>query len=159
MNVGFIGLGKMDLPTIRESAKIFSLPCQPGNALGVLLAIGIKFIGEAEMKKSAIILMMATFVMAVGAGSVFAGTNDPVIQQREINQENRIEQGVRSGELTPREAGRLDAQQARIQQDEARMKADGNLTPRERAKLAREQNRASRNIYRKKHNARKADVK
>jgi len=110
------------------------------------------------MKKSARTLIMAAFVMAVGAGSAFAGTNDPVIQQREINQQNRIEQGIQSGKLTPREAGRLEAQQTRIQQDEARMKADGNLTPRERAKLTREQNRASRNIYRKKHNLRKVNV-
>jgi uncharacterized protein YdeI (BOF family) len=92
------------------------------------------------------------------SATAFAGTNDPGIQQREANQQQRIEQGVRSGQLTPRETGRLEAQQARIQQDEARMKADGNLTSRERAKLTREQNRASRNIYRKKHNNRKVNV-
>ncbi len=103
--------------------------------------------------------ILSTFVIALLSQSVFAAsTDDPKIHQREQNQEKRIEQGVRSGQLTPREAGRLEAQQAKIQQDEARMKADGKLTPAERKKLTREQNRASRNIYRKKHNERKVDV-
>ncbi len=110
------------------------------------------------MKKNAIIAMLVGTVSIAGGGSAFAGTNDPVIQQREVNQQSRIDQGIRSGELTPREAGRLEAQQAKIQQDEARMKADGNLTPRERTKLTREQNRASRDIYRKKHNLRRVNV-
>lgn len=100
-------------------------------------------------------IIACMFMMSAAA---FAGTNDPVIQQREANQQQRIEQGVRSGQLTPREAGRLEGQQARLQQNEARMKADGNLTPRERARLTREQNRSSRNIYRKKHNNRKVNV-
>lgn len=93
------------------------------------------------------------------AATAYAGTSDPVIQQREVNQQNRIDQGIQSGQLTPHEAGRLEAQQARIQQSEARMKSDGKLTRKERAKLTREQNRASRNIYRKKHNSRTVDVK
>ena len=77
--------------------------------------------------------ILSTFVIALLSQSVFAAsTDDPKIQQREQNQEKRIEQGVRSGQLTPREAGRLEAQQAKIQQDEARMKADGKLTRAER---------------------------
>jgi hypothetical protein len=81
-------------------------------------------------------------------------TNDPGIQAREQRQQERIQQGVQSGQLTPREANRLEAQQSRIKATEDRMKADGNLTTAERAKLNRMQNRASRNIYRKKHNNR-----
>ncbi len=60
------------------------------------------------------------------------GTNDPGVQQRMQNQQQRIDQGISSGQLTPREAGRLEAQEARIKQDELRMKSDGNLTPAER---------------------------
>jgi hypothetical protein len=108
---------------------------------------------------------LTKIVLAVGsaalltAGALYAGpTDDPGIQKREQNQERRIEQGVKSGQLTPGEAGRLERQQAKIQQDEARMKSDGKLTKKERAKLTREQNRASKNIYRKKHNEKKANV-
>ncbi|WP_298273543.1 hypothetical protein [Geobacter sp.] len=110
------------------------------------------------MKAKLVGLAAAGIVGIVTAGGVFAGTNDPGIQQREVNQQRRIDQGVASGQLTPREAGRLEARQAKIAQDEARMKSDGNLTARERRQLQREQNRASRAIYRKKHNARKVAV-
>ncbi len=81
-------------------------------------------------------------------------TYDPGIDAREQRQQQRIQQGVQSGQLTPREANHLEAQQARIQATEDRMKADGNLPRAERAKLTRMQNHASRNIYRKKHNNR-----
>lgn len=95
--------------------------------------------------------------LALLSGVVYAGnTNDPVAQRREQRQEKRIDQGVKSGELNPREAGRLEREQARIKQDEERMKADGKLTPQERRKLNREQNRASRHIYKEKHDAQQA---
>ncbi|HMK42674.1 MAG TPA: hypothetical protein VK445_00895 [Dissulfurispiraceae bacterium] len=87
-----------------------------------------------------------------------AGTDDPGIQQREINQQKRIDQGIKSGQLSPREAGKLETQQAKIKQDESRMKSDGKLTKKERAKLTREQNRASKNIYKKKHNERRVNT-
>ena len=79
-------------------------------------------------------------------------------QQYPVAVVSKVEQGIKSGQLTPKEAGRLEAQQARIQQSEERMKSDGNLTAGERKRLTREQNRASRNIYRKKHNNRTASV-
>lgn len=97
-----------------------------------------------------------TVAAALLAGSAFAGTNDPVVRQRETIQQERINQGVQSGALTPRETSRLEAQQSRIKQREERMKADGNLNRFERARLARKENRASRTIYRKTHNARTA---
>lgn len=109
------------------------------------------------MYRSAMFSSVVAVLLA--AGSAVAGPADaPRIDQRQQNQEQRIDQGVASGALTPREAGRLEAQQARIAQDEARMKADGKLTRAERAKLTREQNRANRTIYRKKHNVRSVPV-
>lgn len=108
---------------------------------------------------AAVVTITGCLAATLYAGIVYAGpTDDPRIQQREQNQEQRIQQGVQNGQLTPREAGRLEAQQARIAQNEGRMKADGKLTRAERRKLTREQNRASKNIYRKKHNERKAAV-
>ena len=106
--------------------------------------------------KTALGVSAATVLMAT---ALYAGpTDDPGIQKREQNQEKRIDQGVKSGELTPGEAGRLEKEQAKIKQDEARMKSDGKLTKKERRKLKREQNKASKDIYRKKHNDKKADV-
>jgi hypothetical protein len=86
------------------------------------------------------------------------GTNDPGIQQRMQNQEQRIDQGVKSGALTPKETGRIEAEQAKIQQTEQRMKSDGQLTPKERQKLRNMQDRSSRHIYNQKHDAQTANV-
>lgn len=111
------------------------------------------------MKQAMKVLLGAGAVSVLIASAAFAGpTDDPGIQKREQNQQQRIDQGVKSGKLTPREAGKLEAQQAKIKQDEERMKSDGKLTKQERKKLTREQNRASKNIYRKKHNEKKVDV-
>jgi len=87
------------------------------------------------------------------------GTNDPGIQQRMQNQENRIDQGVRSGQLTPKEAGKLEAEQAKIRQTEERMKDDGNLTQKERQKLDNMQDRSSNHIYKQKHDRQKVGTK
>jgi len=108
------------------------------------------------LMKTALGIGSAVILMA-SAGHA-SQTSDPRIQQREQNQQQRIDQGVTSGQITPREAGKLERQQTKIQQNETRMKSDGKLTKQERRKLAREQDRASRNIYRKKHNNKKANV-
>ncbi len=78
-----------------------------------------------------------------------------VFKNREVRQQKRIEQGVKSGELTARETARLEQEQAKIEADREKALADGTLTGKEKARLTREQNRASRHIYRAKHNARK----
>lgn len=75
----------------------------------------------------------------------------PRVEQREANQERRIQQGVQSGQLTPREAARLEREQGRVERAEQRAQADGKVTPQERARLNEMQNRASRDIYREKH--------
>jgi len=76
------------------------------------------------------------------------------INQRKENQQDRISQGIRSGQLTPREASHLESREAHINRQEARDKAanGGHLTAGERAQINREQNRTSRAIYRDKHN-------
>ncbi len=81
-----------------------------------------------------------------------AGTSR--VDVRQDRQHARIEQGVACGALTPREAGRLRAQQVRISRREARFKSDGVLSRGERLRLQRSLNRAHRNIRRHKHNLR-----
>lgn len=83
-----------------------------------------------------------------------AGTNTPVLDERQENQERRIEQGIESGALNANEAARLEAQQNRVQRAEDRAKADGVVTRRERAVLHHRQDHTSGAIARKKHNAR-----
>ena len=83
-----------------------------------------------------------------GAAFAQAGTI-----QRDVNQQQRIEQGLQSGQLNTREAARLEQEQSRVERDQARAMQDGKLSPAEKARLAREQNRVSRDIYREKHDA------
>jgi len=80
--------------------------------------------------------------------------NNKVGQRRE-NQQDRIAQGIKSGQLTAGETAKLENQQKGINQQ---VKADraangGKLTPGEKKQVNKEQNAASKNIYNKKHNA------
>ncbi len=84
-------------------------------------------------------------------GLAYSQTETPVIDQRQMNQEQRIDQGIASGRLNQREAARLDREQSRIDGMEKRAKADGVITRRERARIDAAEDRASRHIYREKH--------
>jgi hypothetical protein len=74
---------------------------------------------------------------------------------REANQDQRISNGLRSGEMTSGEAARAERRQARIdrQVHDDRMANGGKLTEQERRQINSEQNAASRQIYDEKHNA------
>lgn len=78
------------------------------------------------------------------------------IQQRKENQQQRIGQGVESGQLTARETANLENKETRLNRETRDMREDngGKLTAKDRAQINRQQNRLSRNIYRDKHNAR-----
>ena len=80
---------------------------------------------------------------------------DTVIDQRQANQEQRIEQGIRSSQLTAGEAARLERGQARIERMERRALADGRMDPRERRRIMHAQDVQSRHIYREKHDNQK----
>jgi hypothetical protein len=87
----------------------------------------------------------------VGFSSLQAQTATPGVTQSQINQQKRIRQGVRSGELTGVEAVQLERQQRRIHRSKRAAKSDGVVTPEERVRLNARQRRSSRNIYRQKH--------
>lgn len=99
-----------------------------------------------------------TLIAAVAA-PVFAQTagTAPAFTQRDVNQEQRIEQGLQSGQLNTREAARLQREQGRVDQMESRALRDGTVTPAERARINAAQNKASADIYREKHDAQTGD--
>jgi hypothetical protein len=77
------------------------------------------------------------------------------VGQRQENQQDRIAQGVKSGQLTAGETTKLENQQRGINQQ---VRADraangGKLTAGEKTQVNHEQNQASKNMYAKKHNA------
>ena len=81
------------------------------------------------------------------------GARDPRINARQHVQRERIQQGVRSGELTRRETQRAVENQRDIRQLERAYQSDGELTRNERRDLTHEQNQASRQLYHDKHDA------
>ena len=87
------------------------------------------------------------------------GSNTGDIDARRANQEHRINDGVRSGQLTRYEYQRLEVEQARIRQLERQAKSDGYVSSYERAKIRQAQNDASRHIYQEKHDSERSHAR
>ena len=83
------------------------------------------------------------------------GQHDYDINQRKVDQQDRIAQGVKSGQLTAGETSRLERQEAGINKEERGMRAqdNGHLTKADRQTIHQQQNQESRRIYRDKHNS------
>lgn len=79
------------------------------------------------------------------------------VGQREENQQDRIAQGIKSGQLTAGETAKLETNEAAINQQvkDDRQTNGGKLTPAEKKQINKEQNRQSKNINRAKHNGRR----
>jgi hypothetical protein len=102
------------------------------------------------MKRFMRMVAMGACTLTLGAGLALAGG----VKGRQVQQQRRIAQGVRSGELTRAEARRVERNAARIHRSVVRDRVDGGVfTPRERAKAQRRLNKQSRAIYRQKHDA------
>ena len=101
------------------------------------------------------VLLAAALVVAPAAA--FAATpHRPLhhINQRKVDQQGRIGQGVKSGQLTPGETAKLEHQESGINKEERGMRAEdnGHLTTQDRETLTKQQNVESKRIYRDKHN-------
>jgi hypothetical protein len=97
-------------------------------------------------------MLVAWGLSATLGSSAFAQTA-ATETARDTAQQERIEQGLQSGQLSTREAAGLEHQQQRVDRTEARDLRDGSLSPAEAAQIQREQNHASADIDRAKHNA------
>jgi len=95
--------------------------------------------------------MLFAFVSIASTG--FSQTKTPGVHERQEKQQERIAQGVKSGELTAKETEHLESREAKLQADKKEAKSDGVVTHQEREKLHKEANRDSRAIYRQKHDA------
>jgi hypothetical protein len=78
------------------------------------------------------------------------------VGQRERLQQERIAQGVKSGQLTSAETAHMEGRESAINKEvhNDRVANGGTLTQAERRQVNRQENRTSRAIYRKKHNGR-----
>ena len=98
--------------------------------------------------------------LCIAPAAIFAqtptpGAHDYDINQRKADQQGRIANGVKSGQLTAGETSRLEHQEAGINREERGMRAqdNGHLTKQDRQTIHAQQNQESRRIYRDKHNA------
>ena len=93
--------------------------------------------------KSLTALLVVTF-----AGPALASS----VAERQVNQQQRIAQGIGSGELNRREAARLERKEVRLHRSIVRDRYDGGRFTRiERYKAQRRLDRMSARIYRQKH--------
>jgi hypothetical protein len=107
----------------------------------------------SKFKTSIATLVIAALPAFAFAQAAPATPATPGIDKRQAEQQKRIDQGVKSGQLTNREAARLEKGQAKVQRMETKAKADGVVTAKERRQITREQNKQSKRIAREKHDA------
>jgi hypothetical protein len=98
-----------------------------------------------------------TFVMGalLFAAAAFAQTPDPnTVNGRRENQQDRIANGVQSGQLTAGETKSLEGREANLNREirDDRQAHGGKLTQQERTQVNAQQNRVSNSIYADKHN-------
>ncbi len=92
-------------------------------------------------------------ILFIASGLSITSANAQV-RRKAVNQQERIHQGVKSGELTHHEAAKLRQNQRDTRHDIKAAKSDGKITATERKDIRKDERKNSREIYRKKHNLR-----
>lgn len=118
------------------------------KSLAVLAVGGLMMLGSAAAQQDN--------TSGAGAGQVDPGhPRVNQVNQRETNQQNRIANGVKNGQLTPGQTAHLEKGEQRLQNNEKRdmAKDNGHLTKRDQRQLNNESNRMSNRIYKDKHPA------
>jgi len=111
-----------------------------------------------SVKETAMKLIPIAAVLALtlsGIAQAQQGVADVV--QREANQQRRIAEGLHSGQLSVREAGRLEREAQQIEMDLARALADGRAFPREQDRIADQQQNLGQELRNLKHDSANTD--
>ncbi len=93
----------------------------------------------------------ATLAVTAIALPAIAQTPPGNIDQRQANQELRIQKGVQSGALTNQEAQQLEKREAHVDALQTKAQADGTVTKKEQARMVHAENKTSRRIADQKH--------
>ncbi len=91
----------------------------------------------------------------LSAGGAYAQSMYGVDHSQDY-QQDRIEHGIRDGQITRSEGYRLEQGERAIDRAQARARADGVVTPQERARVDRMADREGRDIYRQSHDRQQA---
>jgi hypothetical protein len=126
----------------------------------VVIDIGTAIPGHADADPPAhpfgAMTMLNRTLIAAALTLAFAGahaqTNAATTVQRDVNQQTRIENGLKDGSLSTREGAKLEREESRVERLQARDLKDGKLSPAERAQLNAAQNKVSRDVAAARHN-------
>jgi hypothetical protein len=91
--------------------------------------------------------------LSLACAGAFAQTTAASTTQRDVNQQTRIENGLKDGSLSTKEAAQLEKRESRVDRLQAKDLKDGKLSNAERTQLNAAQNKVSRDIAADKHNA------
>lgn len=110
----------------------------------------MKFVPKAVLAAA-----LAALAVPVFAQSTDPNAPAPTIQQRKENQQDRIANGVQSGQLTAGETSNLEKKESSLNQEERDMRQmdNGHLTAADRTTINQQQNKLSNQIYNDKHNS------
>jgi hypothetical protein len=111
-------------------------------------------------KKGFILTAVMAGLMLPAAAQTTPATPPATINQRKENQQDRIANGIQSGQLTAGETRNLEKKESAINGEERDMRKldNGHLTAADRATLHQQQNTVSKDIYQDKHNTRVQNV-
>jgi hypothetical protein len=101
-------------------------------------------------------IALATAIAGLFSTAAFAQSVASEVE-RNVNQQQRIEQGLQSGQLTTREAAKLERGESRVESMEAKAMKDGNVNNAEKNRINQAQNKLSNEIYKEKHDAQRGD--
>ena len=91
--------------------------------------------------------------LSLACAGAFAQTTAASTTQRDVNQQTRIENGLKDGSLNTQEAAKLEKEESHVDRLQVKDLKDGKLSAAERAQLTAAQNKVSKDIAADKHNA------
>ena len=91
--------------------------------------------------------------LSLACAGAFAQTNAASTTQRDVNQQTRIENGLKDGSLSTKEAAEFEKEDSHVDRMQAGALKNGSLSPAEHARLNAAQNKVSADISADKHNA------
>ncbi len=108
------------------------------------------------IKKLTLTAVLASLVIFAADDTAVSKDKKGRIATRKENQQKRIGEGVENGSLTAKEATKLEAREAKLNQKIREDRKDGKgLTPKEKAKIEARQDKISKDIYKQKHDKQK----
>ncbi|HVO87402.1 MAG TPA: hypothetical protein VMV45_02580 [Casimicrobiaceae bacterium] len=101
------------------------------------------------MRAPVYVAVLAALAIAPAAYAQTTGSE----VQRNTNQQERIEQGLQSGQLNTKEAGKLERGESKVERMQTNAMKDGTLSSAEKARIRKAQNAESSAIYKQNHDA------